>query len=322
MNQVLNIAIFGLSLKVLDQMKKQILLAVPAHVQIKWVNIAEQKIDLLLVNDMFFSSDNIQRIIQQHARAYLRLIKQAENAGLVADDRLAYPFTRLDSLTEWMQEQLLDYAYEPPYQALGAPFSAAARYAAADDVFNEMFTPRNGYIQLLDSRGFVALVDTMTERVWVKQDGSGITFNETLNQTYATNQFAQDIAKELSAQDLRVWLWRTVNRSNGLVLPEVKGNQYFKLQIWPQFEKGFERRNLLKKAACFAQGAQLKAVAAHLAISPEMVEKFVAMAVLLRLGQFIEESEAGFAAPEAGQASGQMQMLRGFFGKLRKKLGL
>ena len=54
MNQVLNIAIFGLSLKVLDQMKKQILLAVPAHVQIKWVNIAEQKIDLLLVNDMFF----------------------------------------------------------------------------------------------------------------------------------------------------------------------------------------------------------------------------------------------------------------------------
>ena len=57
-------------------------------------------------------------------------------------------------------------------------------------------------------------------------------------------------------------------------------------------------------------------------MSDEAVEKFVAMAALLRLGQFIEESEAGFTAPAAEPASGQMQMIRGFFGKLRKKLGL
>ena len=56
-------------------------------------------------------------------------------------------------------------------------------------------------------------------------------------------------------------------------------------------------------------------------MSDEAVEKFVAMAALLRLGQFIEESEAGFA-PAAEPASGQMQLIRGFFGKLRKKLGL
>lgn len=322
MNQVLNIAIFGLGLTVLDQMKKQILLAVPAHIQIQWVNIAEHKIDLLLVNDLFFSSNNIQRIIQQHARAYLRLVKQPESAGLVMGDQLAYPFMRLDSLTEWMQEQLLDYAYEPPYQALGAPFAAAAGQAAVDDVFSEIFTPRNGFIQLRDSHGFVALVDTMTERVWVKQAGGSIIFNETLHQTYATNQFAQDIAKELTAQDLRSWLWQTVNHSKGLALPAVQANQYFKLQIWPQCEKGFERRNLLKAAACFAKGAKLQAVAEYLAMSDEAVEKFVAMAALLRLGQFIEESEAGFTAPAAEPASGQMQLIRGFFGKLRKKLGL
>lgn len=53
MKKFLNIAVFGLSLNLLDQLKSQILLSVPREVQVRWVNIAEKNIDLLMVNDAF-----------------------------------------------------------------------------------------------------------------------------------------------------------------------------------------------------------------------------------------------------------------------------
>lgn len=53
MKNILNIAVFGLSLSTLDQIKTQVLLALPSSIQVKWVNLAENKIDLLLVNDVF-----------------------------------------------------------------------------------------------------------------------------------------------------------------------------------------------------------------------------------------------------------------------------
>ena len=48
MKNVLNIAVFGLSLNSLEQIKEQILLSLPENLNVRWVNLAEQKIDLLL----------------------------------------------------------------------------------------------------------------------------------------------------------------------------------------------------------------------------------------------------------------------------------
>lgn len=60
MKSILNIAVFGLSLSTLDHIKTQVLLALPSSTQVKWVNLAESKIDLLLVNDVFFNAPGIQ----------------------------------------------------------------------------------------------------------------------------------------------------------------------------------------------------------------------------------------------------------------------
>ena len=54
MKKAFNVAIFGLNLETLDQMKNQLLLSVPTDVNVQWVNISSNEIDLLLVNDMFF----------------------------------------------------------------------------------------------------------------------------------------------------------------------------------------------------------------------------------------------------------------------------
>ena len=53
MKNALNVAVFGLNLEALDQMKNQLLLSVPTDVNVQWVNISSNEIDLLLVNDMF-----------------------------------------------------------------------------------------------------------------------------------------------------------------------------------------------------------------------------------------------------------------------------
>lgn len=322
MEQNIKIAIFGLNLNILNQMKNQLLLAVPKGVNIQWVNLTEQKIDLLLVNDMFYSSNNIQRIIKNNTHVYLRLMKEEAHAGVVVGDKLAYPFTQLESLTEWLQQQFFDYMDESLAIGNVPSFNMEISRVDTEYVFNEIFISRNGFIQLLDSKGFIALIDTMNERVWFQDIGYNITFNETLNHTYATTQFVQEFTKNLKAQDLRIWLWKILNHSNQLNLPSFKDTKYFKLKVWPQFEKGFERRNLLKVAACFSKGAKITDVTEALSISNEIVEKFISISILLRLGHFIDESEAQFSLTQYRSDSGNMQTIRGFFDRVRKKLGI
>ena len=85
MKNVLNIAVFGLSLNSLEQIKEQILLSLPENLNVKWVNLAEQKIDLLLVNDVFFNSPGIQKLLTIQNIVYLRLVKRLKMQGTLLE---------------------------------------------------------------------------------------------------------------------------------------------------------------------------------------------------------------------------------------------
>ena len=102
MKNVLNIAVLGLSLNSLKQIKEQILLSLPENLNVRWVNLAEQKIDLLLVNDVFFNSPGIQKLLTIQNIVYLRLVKKVENAGCIVGDQLFYPFSNIEHLHDWL----------------------------------------------------------------------------------------------------------------------------------------------------------------------------------------------------------------------------
>ena len=68
MTQALKIAIFGLNTTDLNQLKTQISLCLPANTHLKWVNIAEDKIDVLLVSDVFFNSIGIQKVLKEKVK--------------------------------------------------------------------------------------------------------------------------------------------------------------------------------------------------------------------------------------------------------------
>jgi len=75
-------------------------------------------------------------------------------------------------------------------------------------------------------------------------------------------------------------------------------------------------------AICFSQGAQIDQVKQSLNLSNERVLNFVACAVLLQLGRFIDQNEVKYHIDTKQVETGQMNKLRGFIGKLRRKLGL
>ena len=209
---------------------------------------------------------------------------------------------------------------------LNSARNSAAQYSQTKvdhkSVFNEIFTPRNGYIQLYDHTGFLALIDTRTERVWFEQNQELYSLKDTINQTYAKNSFVHEMIKDKTPYDLRTWLWQAISHSGDLDLPKVDADHVFKLNIWPQFEKSLDRKDNLKIAACFALGAKVQDVQQHLGISLERVKKFVAIAQTLKLGELIEADAAKFSIEQKQENSGQVNKLRSFFGILRKKLGL
>lgn len=328
MNSILNIAVFGLSLSTLDHIKTQVLLALPSSTQVKWVNLSEKKIDLLLVNDVFFNAPGIQKVLSNPQITYLRLVKKVEHAGRIIGDQLFYPFSNLEHLHEWLSEKLLLVTAMPfslPIREMKAtpilPTITPQVEISIERVFTEIFTPRNGFIQLFDASGFLALIDTRTERVWVDA-GKTIQLNSTLNQTYATAQFVQEITKHKEVYDLRVWLWKVVNASTDLKLPVVDLNQNFKLEIWPQFERDLKRNEFLKMAACFSHGAKISDVRHFLNLSHDQILNFVSCAALLQQGRFVNQNEVKFQEDTKQVESGQGYRLRSFIGKLRKKLGL
>ena len=330
MRRTLNVAVFGLSLNILDEIKTQILLSVPTDIKVHFVTLSEPNIDLLFVNDAFFNSASIQKVLSCNVAKYLRLVKDPKNSGKIINDTLFYPFTRLDDLTDWIEDKFVegsDKAQSSIEEIDSSSFVSA--YLAQDlvdpiDVFTEIFTARNGFIKIFDSTGFLALIDTRTERVWITDRNKPIIFDRSLNQTYATNQFVQDLVKQHQAQDLKVWLWKVLNHSMEMDLALLKPHQAFRLHSWPQFEKGIDRSDLLKMAACFAQGAKISDVEKALHLPIEKILKFVARAQLLRMGEVIEVEQVKFKQQQLAeqQTTEEGAGLRGFFGKLRKKLGI
>lgn len=335
MVKILKVAIFGLNTSDLNHLKAQIISCLPKGIDIQWVNISEHKIDLLFVYDAFFNSPGIQKVLLDKVKHYLKVKKSTESNNQILDDQFCYPLTDLTYLRKWILREVLpehfavreldDYSmYESSPATVNtaqSSFPVSSQQVAIEDVFNEVFTPRNGFIKLFDYTGFLALVDTRTERVWV-DDIKQITFHEGLNQTYATAQFVNETIVGKNVYDLKVWLWQILSHLQLNRLPKTQLSQNFKLTVWPQFDRDIRRKDFLKMSACFAQGANLSDVKQYLNLNDETVLHFVGCANLMKFGHFIDQNDVQFIANKEASSSGQFGKVRNFFGKLRKKLGL
>ncbi|MFW1956814.1 hypothetical protein ACG91D_14695 [Acinetobacter guillouiae] len=313
MKEEIKIAIFGLSLNVLDAIKQKIRSMYDDSLQVSWANIADPHLDILLVNDMFFSSPTIQNLVGVKKVPYLRLVNKNEKSGQIEGDKLYLPFSPSDEIRKWFKDR---YLHVPVSDKAVNIVNQISKKADLTKVVAELFNERNGNVQVFDSKGNIALVNIRTQQVWIdplrKVQGTDVS----LNFTYATMQMAQSVST-FQGIELRSWVWNLLWYSDDVNIP-ISSNDCYKLLDWPQPNHQNERQMVFKIAACFELGASVSQVAQKTGYSKEQVAKFVSIGILTNALKKIAVEDAKLLTEEK-QSSG---ILRGFFGKLRKKLGL
>ena len=327
MKQVINIAMFGLSLDIANELKASIQKLIPPTQTIQWVNIASKELDLLLVSDPFFNANTIQSIIKNKSCKFLRLLKDPKKGGEILADGLYYPFDESYDLAKWIQQEFGDV------QTITQTTTAATSSSIFPSntvnqlsqnfrtTVNELLNPRNGFVRIYDQAGEIGIVDTRTERLWLNAERQYHAITPTFSQSYAKNSISSSIQHQ-EVKDLRVWLWQIIFNSNAYQVDPLKENEYYKLTAWPQLKKRIERKEILKVSACFARGAKVQHVLQHIEINKNHLAQFLYTAQLLNMLERINSDQAKFATKKNTSEVENSGVFRGFLSKLRKKLGV
>lgn len=318
LDQAVNIAIFGLSLRTLNELKEHIQTAIPSHIQVNWSNIAEPHLDILMINHIFFDSPNIKSLIQNNHINVLQIANNADKNSSIEDDTLYLPLNHLHSLHQWLNERLAKNAaiekVSPPQAT-----NTTIHRKQIGEVLQEILNPKNGKIQLFDHNGLIAIADPRNEWVWQNPMLQTLHTDPSLNYTYAT-QNDQLWITEAPQQDLKQWLWNLLWASkdfNELCPPSASS---FYLEIWPQPINKIERQDILRMAACFAKGAEISVVASQLKLPEQRVKQFVAASLGANYGKIIKDHQANYH-PQNNQNMTEQNFMKKLFGRLRNRLG-
>ena len=318
LHQAVNIAIFGLSLRTLNELKEHIQTAIPSHIQVNWSNIAEPHLDILMINHIFFDSPNIKSLIQNNHINVLQIANNADKNSSIEDDILYLPLNHLHSLHQWLNERLAKNAaiekVSPPQAT-----NTTIHRKQIREVLQEILNPKNGKIQLFDHNGLVAIADPRNEWVWQNPMLQTLHTDPSLNYTYAT-QNDQLWITEAPQQDLKQWLWNLLWASkdfNELCPPSASS---FYLEIWPQPINKIVRQDILRMAACFAKGAEISVVASQLKLPEQRVKQFVAASLGANYGKIIKDHQANYH-PQNNQNMTEQNFMKKLFGRLRNRLG-
>ena len=318
LHQAVNIAIFGLSLRTLNELKEHIQTAIPSHIQVNWSNIAEPHLDILMINHIFFDSPNIKSLIQNNHINVLQIANNADKNSSIEDDILYLPLNHLQSLHQWLNERLAKNAaiekVSPPQAT-----NTTIHRKQIGEVLQEILNPKNGKIQLFDHNGLIAIADPRNEWVWQNPMLQTLHTDPSLNYTYAT-QNDQLWITEAPQQDLKQWLWNLLWASkdfNELCPPSASS---FYLEIWPQPINKIERQDILRMAACFAKGAEISVVASQLKLPEQRVKQFVAASLGANYGKIIKDHQANYH-PQNNQNMTEQHFMKKLFGRLRNRLG-
>lgn len=318
LHQAVNIAIFGLSLRTLNELKEHVQTAIPSHIQVNWSNIAEPHLDILMINHIFFDSPNIKSLIQNNHINVLQIANNADKNSSIEDDILYLPLNHLHSLHQWLNERLAKNAaiekVSPPQAT-----NTTIHRKQIGEVLQEILNPKNGKIQLFDHNGLIAIADPRNEWVWQNPMLQTLHTDPSLNYTYAT-QNDQLWIIETPQQDLKQWLWNLLWASkdfNELCPPSASS---FYLEIWPQPINKIERQDILRMAACFAKGAEISVVASQLKLPEQRVKQFVAASLGANYGKIIKDHQANYH-PQNNQNMTEQNFMKKLFGRLRNRLG-
>ena len=334
--QSVYMTIFGLSLRELNDLKNTIKSMAPHHIDIQWTNVAESKLQTLLINEDFFKSPSIQRLLQNNRIKVLKVKSRSDRPSIIENGMLHLPVNDRSALQQWLSENVfeskietlveqaerekLQQAEEKQFKAKQQKQNAKKTYASKAEFVQDLLDPKNGRIQIFDRHGVLGIADTQRQTFLVDKSRIKKNTDQTINFTYATMTDSARLS-ETKQQNLQSYLWNLFWRSPSyLDFAPQKGAM--KLLAWPQAEEGFDRRDILRLSACFAEGADMEFVAEHLQLDYDRVRQYVVATVTAGLGEMISKSQAKFElAPKTNHTHDDQQAHK-FLGGLRRRFGL
>lgn len=316
----INIATSGLSSKVSDELKILIRNFIPNQYGINWVNISSNHIDLLLINENFFDSDNIQNILQKKKFLYLKISKSpSKNGYQVYEHTLYLPLEKVEPLLEWLQKNLLSFLNQ---NSVAIVPDLSTKLRIIDEQFiRNLHSPENTKLHLFDDKGTLAIIDNRAQIAWIEPSRQKAHTNMSFNFAFAKTSDFTKVSRKKSYY-LQDWLWNLIWYSKDFEnLPSVDG--YFKIDHWPQPYQKEYRKVSLQLSACFIQGAKITDVAKQLNVSIDDVLRFVTACVMANNGRFVSANKCSYTPSSHLENSNiDNHFFKNFIGKIRRRFGL
>jgi len=316
----INIATSGLSSKVSDELKILIRNFISNQYGINWVNISSSHIDLLLINENFFDSDNIQNVLQKKKFPYLKISKTpSKNGYQVYEHTLYLPLEKVEPLLEWLQKNLLSFLNQNNVAIV--PDLSTELLIIDEQFIRNLHSPENTKLHLFDDKGTLAIIDNRAQIAWIEPSRQKAHTNMSFNFAFAKTSDFTKVSRKKSYY-LQDWLWNLIWCSKDFEnLASVDG--YFKIDYWPQPYQKEYRKVSLQLSACFIQGAKITDVAKQLNVSIDDVLRFVTACVMANNGRFISANKCSYAPSSHLENSNiDNHFFKNFIGKIRRRFGL
>lgn len=340
----IHIVISGIGLKLTNDLKLMLREIIPEAFPIKWTNIADSNIHLLIVNSNFLDFDGIKRLLDKKDMAYLKIAKDDHYEGQFIENTLYTPCHQSEELKTWMQKYVLNFVSIPEGQAIPeAVFNTQIN--AAKDLFSDyvehvepaphafnlahlqhLYQYGVGKIHVYDDHGTLAIADVGHKFAWLDPEREDEQTNKSFNYHFAKTTELTKVSRK-KQYNLNDWLWNLFWRSPECIdLAPLTG--CYKIDFWPQPWHKAERKDALRLSACFIQGADLHLVHEQLHIPEATVRRFIAACMAANNGRFITAADCGYQKPQENLLTRSQDIaeedtgIKKIFGKLRKYFGL
>ncbi|WP_150115746.1 hypothetical protein [Acinetobacter sp. TGL-Y2] len=312
-NNCVNIAISGLGLLTIDDIKKRLINGLPHSTQINWTHITDNKLDCLVINEDFFENNNIQKIINEKNIPYLKVskVKRANDPHL-----LCTPITDEAALQNLIQSCLKMISNTPvQFQ----PSDLDSNSAMDSQLFNQIYNEYSRKLLLKDQYGTIAVLDHHAHWAWPDTTRQTFMTNESIMYVDATTSDFLRISRK-HQKNLENWLFELIwNSPHFMHLPDDFAT--FRLHYWPQ-PIVTDQKIILQLSAAFSLGAQVSTVSEKLNISLMTVKKFVIANQAIKNIEKISLKDVRFSVQNTKiQESAESSQIANFFQKLKRRFG-
>lgn len=314
-NHCINIAILGLGLITTDDIKKRLRNRLPKEIDIKWTNIADTQLDLLLINDVFFENNHIQKVINENKTPYLKLAKHSDQIEQNDPNLLCIPITDESVLNKFI-ENYLNYQ---PNLAYKNKNTAISSQLISYHFFSQIYQEYSRKLLISDQGGTLALIDHHAHYAWPDKANHSLHTDTTIRYADAITSDLLKISRK-NQTNLENWIFELIwNSTDFIAYPEPEA--YFKLLYWPQPTLK-DRKVILQMSASFSLGAQVEKISQNFNIPLVTVQKFIIANQSIHNIKAISSKDARFGnRPKIKKDDVEPHIIKNFFHKLKRRFG-